>query len=75
MRQLFSIILILAVLPAWAEDFTYAYEGRTLTYTILDEEAKTCELKCGSGSRAGNNVSGKLVIPSTVRYGGCDPTP
>lgn len=72
MRQLFSIILILAVLPAWAGYFTYEYEGQTLAYTILDEEAKTCELMRGSGSRAGNYVSGNLVIPSTVRYGGCD---
>lgn len=28
-----------------ARDFTYEYEGQTLTYTVLDEDAKTCETK------------------------------
>ena len=71
MKQKLLLILILIAsivpLPTLARDFTYTYEGQTLTYTVLDEEAKTCETKQGEFySSPGNNVSGELVIPSTV---------
>lgn len=31
----------LMALPGIARDFTYEYEGQTVTYTVLDEDAKT----------------------------------
>lgn len=40
-----------------ARDFSYAYKGKTLTYTVLDENVKTCEVKNA------DKVSGKLSIP------------
>lgn len=67
---LLSLSLFLLSLTAGAEDFTYEYEGQTLTYTIIDESARTCELKGGdkifiySEATPGNRVSGDLIIPS-----------
>ena len=52
-----------------ARDFTYEYEGQTLTYTVLDEDAKTCETKGGSFFSGGNYVSGNLIIPATAKDG------
>ena len=59
----FAVIL---PIPALARDFTYEYEGQTLTYTVLDEEAKTCETKAGTVYGAGNKISGQLSIPDIV---------
>ena len=65
----------LLALPAIAQDFTFEYEGQTLNYTILDEDAKICQVKAGGvidgqGWVAGNPyVEGELVIPSKVTYG------
>lgn len=57
-------------MPTIARDFTYTYEGQTLTYTVIDETAKTCETKAGdSKKRAGNNVSGHLIIPEDASDG------
>lgn len=60
-------------LPTFARDFTYEYEGQTLTYTVIDEDAKTCMTKAGEKSDntviSGNNVAGNLVIPSEARDG------
>ena len=38
-------LMLLALLPAQlsARDFEYTYEGQTLKYTVLDEDAKTVE--------------------------------
>ena len=67
MKQKLLLILILIAsivpLPTLARDFTYEYEGQTLTYTVIDEEAKTCETKAGSHPDAGNKISGQLSIP------------
>ena len=52
-----------------ARNFTYEYEGQTLTYTVLDEDAKTCETKGGSIFSGGNYVSGNLKIPATAKDG------
>lgn len=60
----------LMALPAVARDFTYTYEGQTLTYTVIDEGAKTCMTKSGAyGGTPGNKVSGDLVIPSKANDG------
>lgn len=73
-KFLLSMLGVLLALPGIARDFTYKYEGHTLTYTVIDEEAKTCKTKeCGSWD-AGNAVSGDLVIPSVVKDGDVDYT-
>ena len=62
----FSLILSLSY-AATARDFTYTYQGQTLTYTVISETDKTCETKRGRGGvfdgTPGNNVSGALSIP------------
>ena len=68
----FSLILSLSY-AATARDFDYTYRGQTLTYTVIDEDAKTCQTKPGSvgipTSTAGNNVSGNLYIPEYASDG------
>ncbi len=72
-----SILFLLAAiisLPLYARDFEYTYEGQTLKYTVLDEEAKTCETKEGAydeiyGYQPGNIVEGNLIIPSIAKDG------
>ena len=73
---LFFSAAMLSVFPSLARDFEYTDEGgQTLIYTVLDEDAKTCETKQGSYDSStktatpGNSVSGKLVIPSLVSDG------
>ncbi|MDE6339643.1 MAG: leucine-rich repeat domain-containing protein [Muribaculaceae bacterium] len=56
-------------LTTFARDFQYTYEGQTLTYTVLDEDAKTVETKEGTMVVPGNNVSGNLILPSIVKDG------
>ena len=62
-----SVLLTILFLasPTFARDFTYTYKGQTLTYTVLDEDAKTCETKHGNSSDGtpGNSVTGELFIP------------
>ncbi len=62
---LLLIVAVTGVAAATARDFTYTYEGQTLTYTVLDEAAKTCQTKQGTNlnNSPGNLVSGNLVIP------------
>lgn len=70
MRKTLLLLLgVVAALPALARDFTYTYEGQTLTYTVISEDAKTCETKEGTYSAAGNPISGALVIPSIAKDG------
>ena len=68
---------VLVALPGIARDFTYEYEGQTLTYTVISEDAKTCMTKSG-GNRCngtsctyyrGNYITGDLVIPSVAKDG------
>ena len=69
---------VLVALPGIARDFTYEYEGQTLTYTVIDEDAKTCKTKDGHTYydsywnlliERGNNATGALVIPSVAKDG------
>ncbi|MDE5941720.1 MAG: leucine-rich repeat domain-containing protein, partial [Muribaculaceae bacterium] len=66
---------VLSILPVVATDFSYEYEGQTLNYTIIDEDARTCMTKAGyinpasSATTAGNNVSGEIMIPSVAKDG------
>ena len=63
-------------LPSFARNFKYTYEGQTLTYTVIDEEAKTCMTKEGVYNAygdysysTGNRVEGTLIIPEIVKDG------
>lgn len=60
---------VIMALSVPARDFQYEYEGQTLTYTVLDESAGTCETKAGSLESAGNNVAGSLKIPAIAKDG------
>ncbi len=72
------LLMLLALIPAKlsAQDFSYTYEGKTLNYTVIDEEAKTVQTKEGYVDawgveiirHYGNYASGSLVIPSEVEY-------
>ena len=71
MKQKILLLLLgsLLSLSAMARDFTYTYEGQILTYTVIDEEARTCKTKgCYSW------LSGALVIPEKVNDGNSDYT-
>ena len=70
---LLASIATQVVMPsALARDFSYTYEDQTLTYTVLSEEDKTCEIKEGFswGGFSGNDVSGNLEIPEISSDGG-----
>lgn len=76
-KFLLTLLGVLIALPALAQDFTYTYEGQTLTYTVIDEDAKTCKTKEGYIVEyhnryinvPGNKASGKLTIPSVAKDG------
>ena len=72
-KILLSMLGVLLALPGFARDFTYEYEGQKLTYTVLDEDAKTCQPMNGfsnmHGEHAGNTVYGALSIPSVAKDG------
>lgn len=68
-KLLLSLLGALIALPAFARDFTYKYGGKTLTYTVINEAAKTCSTKKGSNYSAGNKISGELIIPSVAKDG------
>ncbi|MDE6369006.1 MAG: leucine-rich repeat domain-containing protein, partial [Muribaculaceae bacterium] len=52
-----------------ARDFRYKYEGKVITYTVIDEETKTCKTAEGSYSSAGNKVEGDVMLPSNPMDG------
>lgn len=60
---------LLLSLPTLARDFTFTYDGQTLTYTVLDQDAKTCQTKAGTSTDGGNNVAGPLTIPEKASDG------
>lgn len=68
-QKILILLMALFSLPSFARDFTYEYEGQTLGYSIIDEEAKTCRTVEGTDWKPGNNVSGDLVIPAVVSDG------
>ncbi len=61
---LLSLTASLLAIVATAGDFTYTYEGQTLTYTVLDETAKTCEVGRNSG------IKGNVVVPAEATTAG-----
>ena len=62
-KLLLSILGVLIALPGLARNFTYEYEGQTLTYTVLDEEAKTCQIARNS------EAQGNIIIPDIAKDG------
>ena len=74
MKKILLMLLgVLIALPSIARDFVYTYEGQTIKYTVLDEDAKTVKTADGYEYRStwypGNKVSGELVLPSKVYDG------
>lgn len=66
------LFVVLSAMPVFSRNFTYEYEGHTLTYTVISEEEKTCKTRDGYNSPylvAGNPVEGDLIIPSIARDG------
>lgn len=60
----------LLALPALAVDFTYTYEGQTITYTVTNEAYRTVMTKEGDNyGVAVNNVTGDLVLPANPMNG------
>ena len=68
-KLLLTLLVAMLALPGFARDIEYSYEDQTLTYTVIDEEAKTVRTKDGVSNTAGNEVSGNLVIPSQIKDG------
>ena len=69
-KNLLLLLGIVSSMSAVARDFEYTYEGQTITYTVIDEEAKTCETKAGNGTYdTGNSISGALFIPEQAYDG------
>ncbi len=67
-KLLLSLFALTVALVLNAEDFSYEYEGQTLVYTVIDENAKLCQTTGFLSSLTpGNNVSGNLVIPSVAK--------
>lgn len=73
-KFLLMMIGVLMSLPTFARDFTYEYEGQTLTFTVLDEGAKTCETRAGSVDYDSNTMSvgnrtevKNLVVPALAK--------
>lgn len=50
-------------------EFEYTYEGQTISYTVIDAEAKTVRTKAGDGWTIVNPVTGDLILPSNPMYG------
>ncbi|MBD5349734.1 MAG: leucine-rich repeat domain-containing protein [Bacteroides sp.] len=61
---LLSLIALLGASVATARNFKFTYEGKTLSYTVISEDNKTC-----SSYYIGNNLSGTLIIPEKVSDG------
>ena len=61
-RYLLWLLTLITSIPVVARDFSYSYDGKTLKYEVVDEEAKTCTVKS-------NYVSGTVVIPATASDG------
>lgn len=69
-KFLFPLLLSFVVIPLYGRDFTYEYMGKSLNYTVLDENKKTCGTKAGNiDFGAGNKVDGNIAIPEIAKDG------
>ncbi|MBD5421998.1 MAG: leucine-rich repeat domain-containing protein [Bacteroides sp.] len=74
MTKKFTLTLVgvlMAIPIGYARDFSFTFKKQTCTYTVIDEDAKTCMTKTGTTSKAGNTVTDELIIPSEA-YDGTD---
>ena len=62
-RILLLLMGALITLSTLAHDFTYEYNGQTLTYSVINENTKSCLVK------KGEQISGDLEIPAIARDG------
>lgn len=67
---LLAIIMMIMEIPqsVMAYDFSYTYQGKTLYYNIINGNAEVTYRN--SSSPRYTNLSGNLVIPNNVTYGG-----
>lgn len=62
-------LLFLTTISSYSRDFTFTYEGQTVSYTVIDENSKTCMTKEWYGGdkyynkKPGNRIFGNLVLP------------
>lgn len=56
-----AAIMTCPLLPA--RDFEYTFEGQTITYTVIDEEAGTCMTKAYTNTDEISWITGELVLP------------
>lgn len=56
-------VAMLVVTSVYGRDFNYTYMGQTITYTVVDEEIKTCKVA------EKNKVEGDLILPSNPKDG------
>lgn len=69
-KKLIFLLCTLMALPVLARDFKYTYQGQTLPYEVLDEEAKTCQTVCGwDFGDANKYIGANVAIPSVVNDG------
>ena len=62
---LLLIVAVIGTAAATARHFYYTYEGKTMTYTVLDEAAKTVSVN-------GFGLSGDIIIPEKACEYGLD---
>ncbi|MDE5887606.1 MAG: leucine-rich repeat domain-containing protein, partial [Muribaculaceae bacterium] len=62
-KLLLTMLGILILFPTFAHDFEYTYEGQNITYRVIDEDAKTCEVE------PFREIEGDLILPSNPKDG------
>jgi hypothetical protein len=62
-QKMLLMLASMLCITAFANDFTYTFDGKTLKYSVLDEESKTCAV---SGEANNGEYLGDLVIPETA---------
>ena len=68
MKQLLLTLLgVLLMVPTFASDFQYEYEGQILSYTVLDEETKTVTVEKYE-SPSGNLKIPKVAVDRNTEY-------
>ena len=73
MKKVLTIIILLVAITqtSWAYDFASSYNGKTLFYNITNSSTHTVAVTYqNTSSPRYSNLSGIVVIPSTVTYGG-----
>ena len=65
-KLLMTLLGVFTMLPAFSQDFSYTYEGKSIHYQVIDEEAKTVRTCSFSGYV--EPYWGNIIIPSEVSY-------